>query len=452
MIDDAFCIKALHWLDADHFTTQPLGWAYTTIDRHWTQYQSRAGEIVLRDAARKLPEEKRVIYEAELDHIAELGFVPEADYVKHELSEFCKRATFADAHTQAAKCFNEQRHEDAYTVMALAQEKIVEVNFGEEDRQWFFEELGTRRAEWSRRYDAMGPEPFHTGIKQLDDATEGGVAPGELWVVFAYAKRCKTTWLINQGANALRVLARPVLHFVLEGQGSQIAARYDAIFSQELYSNIKRGTVSSESYKQMAGLYAARRKKLVIRTLNDWDVNVLHLQAELHKLRAMNFKPEMMVVDYMDLLRSRDKAASETQHQVNAARDLKRLLLQENLAGWSAWQAQRPKDGAHEKEHVLTSSNVADAYAKVRIVDAYGSLNATDQEMKDGIMRVFMEGHRDAAINQLYTIHNDLKTMRMITRVDGPAEPMEPPAAVPQAMGSPAPEGVTWQQKDKLFS
>jgi hypothetical protein len=250
---------------------------------------------------------------------------------------------------------------------------------------------------------------------------------GELWVVFAYAKRGKSTWLINQGYNALNVMARPVLHIVLEGSGEQIAARYDAIFSQELYTNVKHGTINPTAYKAMHERYARLKKKLVIRTLNDWDVNVLHIQAEMAKLKAQNFKPELLLVDYMDLLRSRTRCDSETQHQVNAARDLKRLVNQEQVACWSAWQAQRPKSGSQEREHVLTSANVADAYAKVRIVDAYGSLNATDAEMEEGRMRVYMEGHRDAPIGRLYTIRNDLSTMRMITSVEGPGSSLLPP-------------------------
>ena len=79
------------------------------------------------------------------------------------------------------------------------------------------------------------------------------------------------------------------------------------------------------------------------------------------------------------------------------------------------------------------------------------------QEQVAVVVEVSDDGHRDAPINQLYTIHNDLKTMRMITAVDGPSDKYTAPP-VPQAMGNgatPAPVEVpvtTWQQKDKLFS
>lgn len=434
MIDDAFCMRAIQYLDPSYFTTQALGWVFVQMQRHWEEYQMRCTDVPLRHAVSQLGENKRVIYTGEVESIIQLGLVPEDEYVKRQLTEFCKRAAFADAHQQAAVFFNQGQHEQAYEVTARAQEKIVEINFGQEDRQWFFEELAERQSDRYRSLSVFQADPFFTGIPDLDRRTDGGVRPGELWVVFAYAKRCKTTWLINQGVNAVSVLARPVLHIVLEGQGKQIAARYDAVFGQELYTNVKHGAINPSSYKAMHERYARLKKKLVIRTLNDWDVNVLHIQSEISKLKAMNFKPELLIVDYMDLLRSRSKADGETQHQVNAARDLKRLVNQSELACWSAWQAQRPKPGALEKEHILTSSNVADAYAKVRIVDAYGSLNATDEEMNQGRMRVYMEGHRDAPVNQVYTIHNDLATMRMITRVEGPGAP-----PTPATSGVPAP-------------
>ena len=427
MVDDAFCLRALQWLEPGHFTSPAFGWIFKEIDQYWQDYQMRCSEIPLREALQRLPDDKRALYSQELEAIVLLGLVPEAPYIRHQLSEFCKRAMFAETHQQAAVHFNQGQFEEAYSMTAQASEKMAEVDFGAEDRQWFFNELGDRQVARWQNQSALRPEPFFTGIHDLDMRTNGGVHRGELWVVFAYAKRGKSTWLINQGYNALNVMARPVLHIVLEGSGAQIAARYDAIFSQELYTNVKHGTINAPAYKSMHERYARLKRKLVIRTLNDWDVNVLHIQAEIAKLKAQNFKPELLLVDYMDLLRSRSKCDSETQHQVNAARDLKRLVNQEEVACWSAWQAQRPKPGTQEKEHVLTSSNVADAYAKVRIVDAYGSLNATDAEMAEGRMRVYMEGHRDAPIGQLYTIRNDLATMRMITSVEGPGSTLLPP-------------------------
>ncbi len=414
MLDEAFCQKAMEYLDVDHFTAVELGWTFKTMRAYWQEYARRCTEVPLREALRKETAEAAALYTTEIDAIVRIEQVPEASYLKAELAEFLRRQVFAVAHSESAKLFNTGRTDEAYDVMGNAQDQIHKIDFERVDRQWFFEELDERYALRIRESLNAEHEVFRTGLDPLDNAT-GGVNRGELWVVFAYAKRCKTTWLINMGWSATYVDCAPTIHFQLEGKGQQIAAKYDARFSQELYSDIKAGRMGVQTFRWMQADFLRRRKLLVIRTLNDWDVNVLHLQAELTELKAQGFEPEMCILDYMDLLRSRTRVDSETQHQVNAARDFKRLLLQNDLAGWSAWQAQRPKKGAHDKEHILSSSDVADAYAKVRIVDAYGSLNATDEEMRMGTMRFFMEAYRDAPVNQVYRIENDLARARMVT-------------------------------------
>jgi replicative DNA helicase len=375
-----------------------------------------------------VPDDKAAHYLQEIENVIALGNVPEADYVKHELQEFCRRNSFARAHQDSAQLFNVGKADDAYEIMAKAQDRIQQITFDTIDRQWLFDELGDRQRARHREQVMGGVGPFSTGIPELDHRCDGGVHSGELWAVFAYAKRGKTTWLINQGYNALRMYQAPVLHIQLEGQGKQAAARYDACFSEELYTNVKHGTIDAARYRSMQSEYARLKKLLVIRTLNDWDVNVGHIKAEMQDLRAYGFKPELLVVDYMDLLRSRYRVDGETQNQVEAARDLKRLVNQEDIACWSAWQATRPKPGAHKVEHILTQGNVADAYAKVRIVDAFGSLNATDDEMEIGEMRVFWEGHRDAPVGKVWRIANDLSRMRMVTDVLAQEEEPDAPA------------------------
>ncbi len=415
MADDVFALRCFEWLTHEHFTQEAHGWMFRLFHEHWQQWQQRCTEIVLRDAVRRLPQERALRFAAEAENVIALGVVPERDWIKAQLAEFIKQAIFAEAHQQSAQLFNAGKRSEAYDTTMRAMERLQDVSFDDVDRIWLFDELPERQRERIRK--AMDPMTgvFSTGIRQLDDLTEGGVHEGELWAVFAYAKRCKSTWLINQGFSATRVHRAPTVHFVLEGTGDQVAARYDACFSMELYTHVKRGEIDPTLYNALAQEYADLRRLMVIRTLNEWDVTILDIQAELHYLKSQGFIPRMMITDYMDLGRSRDKVDTETQNQINFARDLKRLHNNSGMAGWSAWQATRPPKGAHTKAHVLSSSNVADAYAKVRIVDAFGSLNATDDEMERGEMRVFWEGHRDAPVHKLWTITNDLARMRMIT-------------------------------------
>lgn len=419
MVDDGFAVKAFEWLSHEMFTVPAFGWVFQACREHWVTWSMRATDMVLRENVRRLPQEQALRYSSEVEAIIALGNVPEAEWVKAKLAEFIKQAIFATAHRDSAKPFNAGDTEGAYRLMMEAMERIQDVDFDRVDRSWLFDELDERQRERIRKAMDPGAGCFTTGIHQLDEITEGGVKLGELWAVFAYAKRCKTTWLVNQGFNATRVHRQPTLHLLLEGQIDTVTARYDACFSGELYASVKRGDIDSRLYYELRQEYASLRRLMVVRRLDGWDNTIDDVRGELHYLKSQGFRPQMLITDYMDLGRKRDasKNANELDHQVGFARDLKRLHENEGMAGWSAWQAQRPSKGAHTKEHVLTSANVADAYAKVRIVDAFGSLNATDDEMNEGVMRFFQEGHRDAPVNRLWTITNDLSRMRMATGV-----------------------------------
>lgn len=413
--DDAFAMSCVKWLEAGHFTVEALGWIFKVISAHAAEYQQRCSDLVLRHAVRSLPANVSARFAAEVEHVIALGVVAEDAWIKAQLVEFVRQAIFAEAHQTSAALFNSGKRSEAYDVMARAQERIVDVGFAKEARVWLFDELQDRQLERIRAQADAGQQAFMTGIRGLDDLTDGGVQHGQVWSVFAYAKRCKSTWLTNQGFHATRVHRRPTLHVILEGREGEQSARYDSCFSTEQYAAVRRGDIDWQLYQQLAAEYANLRRLMVVRALTDWDTTILDIQRELHYLKSHQFVPELLILDYADLGRSRDRVDSETQHQLAFSRDLKRLVNNTGMACWTAWQAQRPPKGAHSKEHVLTSSDVADSYAKVRIVDSFGSLNATDEEMEQGLMRVFWEGHRSAAVNRIWSITNELGRMRMAT-------------------------------------
>lgn len=415
-VDSAFCMRAIQHVNVSFFTVESLGWVFRVFQQYWKDYQQPCGDIALRGALRYVPETKAVLYYTEVEQIIALGRVADAEYVRAQLSDFCRRNLFAIAHQESARLFNDQKTVEAYDTMAKAQDEIRKIDFTDNSRQWFFEELVARQRQ--RFINRHEQHAFATGIGELDSMASGGVQAGEVWAVLAYAKRCKTTWLCNQGFRAVRMHGATVLHVVLEGQKGAIPAKYDTLFSDELYSLVKIGEIDSQRYAAMQAEYLEHRKRLVVRVWNDWDVTIEKIVGEIDELRVSHdFSPELLILDYVDLLRSRYRVDSETQHQVEASRDLKRLVNDRELACWTAWQAQRPKPNANTQQHVLTSASVADAYAKVRIVDSYGSLNATDEEMQKSEMRVYWEAAREGLIGKCWTISNDLSRSRMVTEV-----------------------------------
>lgn len=435
-VDEAFAHRAMQLLDQAFFTTAPLGWCFTMMKRYYDAYGMRCTELVLRDSLRlHAPPEAIAGYAREIDEIVALGIVPEADYIRTQLAEFCKRNLFAIAHKSAASLWNENKHDEAYRMMSEAHEEMQRVSFEDEERSWFFEEFDERQKKRFRETLGIEAHIFTTGILPLDEVTDGGGRLGEVWLVLGEAKIGKTTWLCNQGFNALRVHKEPTLHIQLEGMLHETEAKYDSLFSAELHAKVRRGEFDGRILRELHAEYARLKGLLVIRALTDWDVNILHIEAEHRALMARGFRARCLVVDYVDLMRSRHtiRDGSETKHQIDASRDLKRFVMKNEMLGHTASQVQRPpKTAAEDAERVIRARDIADAYAKVRIFDFVGSLNATDEERERGEIRFFAEFHRSHPMNKMYTLYNDFSRMKLAKRVEVKAK-RTPSAAEPPA-------------------
>ena len=365
MIDDGFAARAFKHVDPGFFTSRALGWMFLKSRGYWETYSRRVSDLVLRDMLRNVEAEHVAAYSAEIDEVVMLGQVPDADYIKQELREFVRRALFSRAHAESATAYNEGKTNDAYAITMKALESINAVDFDVIDRQWFFEEFGDRQRERFRKAANKHLNAFSTGIPDIDRLTDGGGQRGEVWLIAAEAKVGKTTWLINQGGQAAQIHGARVAHFILEGKGEQTADRYEAFFTNCLYTDVKRGDVNAKVYAAIIEEYERLRRRLVLRTMNDWDTTVIHIETELKQLRAEGFIPDVIVIDYLDLLRARNaKGMSETDQQVEAARDTKKLAIRNDALVWTASQMRRPKEGDENVERVLRVSAIADAYAK----------------------------------------------------------------------------------------
>lgn len=419
MLDEGFSSRAFKHVDPSFFTTRPLGWMWTTMLAYWQKHMVRMTEVPLRDSLRFVEPENVTSYASEIDVVCSITYVTESAYIKEALADFCKRSIFAQAHKQAQDLYNQGKPIEAYDETQRALDRIREITFDDENRSFFFEEFEDRYKKRIVQNATGFQRVYSTGLNPLDDACDGGAVEGEVWLVQGYAKAGKSTWLIDKGFRCVRMHREPVLHIQLEGKREQTEARYDSRFSGEFYSEVRKGSINPTLYRDMLDEYRRLRGLLVIRAMTDWDVTALDIESEIKTLHARGYKPRMLVCDYVDLMRSRNKHVdSETQHQLDATRDLKRLTLNWSLVTHTVSQTQRPKEDADEYEHVIHAAKIADAYAKIRVVDFVGSLNSTRKEREQGISRFYAEMHRDNPMGLYLKLTNDIARMKIGTSVE----------------------------------
>jgi replicative DNA helicase len=257
-------------------------------------------------------------------------------------------------------------------------------------------------------------DKFTTGITKLDEITNGGLSRGEEGIIFGDAKSGKSIGLVHIGASCIRSYAGKVLHIILEGSLTQTETRYDARFSAFKYRDIKNGDMPVEVFERLEREYKSFSKHLVIREMMDeFDYTTENVEAEILELQAHGFVPDMLIVDYGDLLTPRTEKLKGDSYlgQAEIFKDIRVLAKKYNMAAWSATQATRPKGKEEDPNFVLTCSNMSDSYHKARICDLALSLNRTTLERKAGIMRLFVDKYRDDECRILIPLKQDFTKM-----------------------------------------
>lgn len=329
--------------------------------------------------------------------------VRDSQFVRECIVEWSRRQTFMMGFSEAREAWNGGDHEAAMRVMMGRIEEMSQIRLGVADRGWFFEELGDRQF---RRQSAERSAVSHPiGIDKIDQAMNGGLSPGELEVVMAYSGIGKTFWCVQRGFTTAR-RRKKCLHFVLEGGRNKTEDRYEARFADSLYSEVKEGNISVKVMEIMQREYRLLRQNLVVRGFGDldsWRATYDDLLAEVKDLRSSKgWVPDLIVVDYGDLLWAGGDGDPEYQRQKIAFRQLKALSERVEFRGHHGYavcsptQAQRPDKGADKREHLLRPRDVADCYEKVRVSDVIISLNRTEREKEHKLARVFLGKYRDA--------------------------------------------------------
>ncbi len=350
------------------------------------------------------------------------------EYTRAQVLEWARRQTFVAGFDSARAAWNEGDHEAAYGAMMGHIDEMNALKLETADRGWFFQELAERQVR--RETTLNGLRGIPSGVHALDEAMGGGLSAGELEVVLAYSGVGKTFWCVQRGFVASRLRLK-TLHFVLEGGRGKTEDRYEARFADTLYQQVKSGDISGAVMAAMQAEYRRMQDLLVLRGFGDreaWQASYADILGEIRELRVSHgWVPDLIIVDYGDLMGA--PGDSEYQRQKTAFRQLK--ALSERIEGrghrgyavCSPSQAQRPRDGADEREHVLRPRDIADCYEKVRVADALISLNRTNAEKEDRLARVHLGKYRDAEDGLTVRVETDYARGAFSTLKRGTAPP-----------------------------
>lgn len=229
-----------------------------------------------------------------------------------------------------------------------------------------------------------------TGITEFDDILDGGPERGELHVVLAPPKVGKTTFLVNLAFSMLTsVHPLNVLYISNEMSDRKIRRRFDDRLAGP--DIVYKRTDVDEYLRRLNVKHKKHiRGNLVVRNYPTRTCTPTMLRSYLATLAAQGFVPDVLIVDYADIMKPERRTGEMRHEQAGIYEDLRGIAGEFNLVCWTASQGNR----SSTEKPILNFVDFAESFEKAAILDGGWALCQTEEEKASNRMRVFAMGIR----------------------------------------------------------
>ena len=352
--DNKFTKQIIDILEVSYFDSDSNKFIVKSIQDYFTKYKNVPTMEALKVFVDEI--ENDVLKSGVVDFLRQAWShreSPDLEFVKEKCLEFCKNQVIKSAIMESVELLDNQQYDDIKGVMDTAMRAGVERDIGHEYITGFEE----RMTEQSRK-------TLPTKWDSINELMDGGLAGGELGVVVAPAGIGKSWTLQALGAEAVKN-GKTVIHYTLELNAEYVGLRYDTIVSGQPTGNL-------QYYKEEV-LQAINKLKgnLIIKYYPTRTASVATLTAHLQQCELQGIKPDLVLVDYADIMKSTVNF-TEKRHQIgHIYEELRGMAGEFEIPVWTASQANR----SSLEEDVIGADKVSEDYSKVMTADFVMSMS-----------------------------------------------------------------------------
>lgn len=204
-------------------------------------------------------------------------------------------------------------------------------------------------------------------------------------------------FLTMLGANAMRE-GRNVIHYTLEMSESLVGLRYDSNLCE-----IDADEVTERKADVIARYASMKLGRLFIKEFPTCWATINNIRAHVEKLGARGFKPDIILIDYADIMRSTRQYDAKRFELQLIYQELRAYASEIEVPIWTASQSN--KDGS--TSDVVDLNNMAEAYGKAMEADVVVSLSRRSHEKAAGVGRLFVAKNRIGRDGMLYGVKID---------------------------------------------
>lgn len=342
-----------------------------------------------------------------VDYLQRMKANPDAgdlQFVREKSLDFCRKQALKAALEDAV----DQMQAEKYESIVDSIRKAVLVGTAPALGHDFF-------ADYEARFTRLQRNCVATGLDELDrkEILNGGLGAGEIGVVVAATGVGKSHFLTMLGANALKQ-GKNVLHYTFELSETAVGVRYDSnLCDMESNQVIDRKEEVLEKYKEM------KLGRLIIKEFPTNTASIYTVRSHIERLDVKGFRPDLIVIDYADIMRS-TRQYDSLRHELKLIyEELRGFASEKGIPVWTASQSN--KEGSNSD--VVDLSNMSEAYGKAMVADVVLSISRKSHEKATGWGRLFVAKNRAGRDGLVFPIKID--TARSKFEIAGQAGNME---------------------------
>lgn len=359
----------------DKYKIHPTFDIMTTLLRTGLEDQNETVQKQVRDYFARMPE-------AEPDG---------AQFIKETSLDFCKKQKLKEAMLKSVKLLQTASFDEISKTINEALKLGTTSDFG-------YDYL----VDFERRFQIKARNPITMGWSEIDNVCKGGLGTGELGVVIAPTGAGKSMVLVHLGTEAIKA-GKTVVHYTLELADSVVASRYDSCLTGiELKDLFSYKEQIYESVQNLSG-------KLIVKEYPTKSASTNTIKLHLEKLKVKGIKPDMIIVDYGDLLKPISNQKEKRQELETIYEELRGLAQENTCPVWTASQTNRSGLNAE----VITMESISEAFNKCFVADFICSVSRTVEDKASNSGRIFVAKNRNGPDGLVFPIFMDTSNVKI---------------------------------------
>ena len=323
------------------------------------------------------------------------------EYVMEKSLDFCKKQKLKEAILKSVGLLQSQSFEQIQKVINDAMNLGADNNHGHDYHKDVLD-----------RFELKMRNPVSTAWDEIDSITKGGLGKRELGVVVAPTGAGKSMALAHLGAMAV-IKGKTVVHYTLELADTVVGQRYDSCIT-----GIRLQDLMSMK-ESILGVIEHIPGQLIIKEYPTKSATTRTLNTHLEKLRQKGIEPDMVIVDYTDMLKPTATGfkSQELRHSLgNLYEELRGIAQTWDIPVWTASQTNRSGLNAE----VITMESISEAFSKCFVADFICSISRTMEDKTENKGRMFVAKNRNGIDGVVYPMEID--TAKVHLRVLPPDE------------------------------